>query len=243
MLVTYATSDGAEAAVSALDGKVWHDAQIQLSLHSPHRADKKRNPRATPQPQSSAPSSDAAPASAAPAAEASEKPSPAVESTAGDAKKATNDAAEVAAEFATAPSSSVSAAAVATASGDAATSAPAVPASTGSTATRATATAGRPSRRAPPSRAPREPKPATGEASDTMLFVSHLSYSVTSKTLMEFFAPYEVKSAHVVRKREHPRQSRGFAFVNFASHEMQQKALSEKQGAELHGRAMRTTGT
>lgn len=79
--------------------------------------------------------------------------------------------------------------------------------------------------------------------SQTMLFVSHLSYSVRDKDLMEHFREYPVLSAQVVYHRQNPRHSRGFAFVNFATHEAQLKALEEKNESELAGRKMKVAGT
>ena len=92
---------------------------------------------------------------------------------------------------------------------------------------------------------PRSEKAKTsikGIPSNTLLYVSHLSYSVNNDTLMEFFAPYGVKSAKVIRHRHRPSLSRGFAFVDFSSHENQQKAMLEKNGVELHGRSISITG-
>ncbi|KAL4399307.1 mRNA binding protein [Malassezia pachydermatis] len=91
---------------------------------------------------------------------------------------------------------------------------------------------------------PRSEKAKTsikGIPSNTLLYVSHLSYSVNNDTLMEFFAPYGVKSAKVIRHRHRPSLSRGFAFADFSSHENQQKAMLEKNGVELHGRSISIT--
>ena len=93
--------------------------------------------------------------------------------------------------------------------------------------------------------APRRPKskPAKGEPSETVLYVSHLAYSVNNDKLMELFAPYNVKSAQVVYNRFRPRQSRGFAFVDFHSKQDQEKAMAEKNGTELMGRTLNVTST
>lgn len=85
------------------------------------------------------------------------------------------------------------------------------------------------------------PRLAKGEPSDTMLYVSHLAYSVDDNALMELFAPYNVKSANVVYNRYRPKQSRGFAFVDFHTHDDQQRAMAEKNGLELSGRVLNVT--
>ena len=84
-------------------------------------------------------------------------------------------------------------------------------------------------------------KPARGEPSETMLYVSHLAYSVNNDTLMELFSPYNVKSANVVYNRFRSSKSRGFAFVDFHTHEDQQRAMAEKNGLELMGRVLNVT--
>lgn len=84
-------------------------------------------------------------------------------------------------------------------------------------------------------------KPARGEPSETMLYVSHLAYSVNNGTLMELFSPYNVKSANVVYNRFRSSKSRGFAFVDFHTHEDQQRAMAEKNGLELMGRVLNVT--
>jgi len=77
-------------------------------------------------------------------------------------------------------------------------------------------------------RQPRQPKPE-GErvpriASANTLFVANLPFSVDDTGLAEIFAGLNLKSAHVVRKRNN--RSKGFGFVEFNNTEDQTKALA-----------------
>jgi len=86
------------------------------------------------------------------------------------------------------------------------------------------AAAARPPRRERP---PRQPK-AEGEraprtASPNTLFVANLPFSVDDTGLTEIFAGLNLKSAHVVRKRNN--RSKGFGFVEFNNADDQAKAL------------------
>ncbi|WFC95039.1 hypothetical protein MBRA1_001679 [Malassezia brasiliensis] len=92
--------------------------------------------------------------------------------------------------------------------------------------------------RAKKSKAPKKSKEAQGVPSKTMLFVSHLSYSVKNEDLLELFSAYPAVSANIVYHRQQPRHSRGFAFVEFPNEEAQQKALAENNGKEVHGRTI-----
>jgi len=77
-------------------------------------------------------------------------------------------------------------------------------------------------------RAPRPPKPESERAprtpSATTLFVANLPFSVDSDGLAEIFAGLNIKSAHVVLKRNN--RSKGFGFVEFNNADDQAKALS-----------------
>ncbi|WFD01493.1 hypothetical protein MOBT1_000158 [Malassezia obtusa] len=84
------------------------------------------------------------------------------------------------------------------------------------------------------SKAPKKAKAAQGVPSKTLLFVSHLSYSVRNEDLMELFSAYPAVSANIVYHRQHPKHSRGFAFVDFPNETAQQKALAENNGKEVH---------
>ncbi len=93
-------------------------------------------------------------------------------------------------------------------------------------------------------RAPREKKqPAgpkgapEGPPSQTLVFVANLSFEINTDELLreKVFAGFDVKTAKVAmapfRKR-----SKGYGFVDLASHEEQQRAIKELQGKEIDGR-------
>ena len=68
------------------------------------------------------------------------------------------------------------------------------------------------------------------------LYVGGLSYSTTSETLREYFAQCgTVESASVITDK-FSGQSRGFGFVEMATAEEAQRAISELNGKELDGR-------
>jgi len=76
-------------------------------------------------------------------------------------------------------------------------------------------------------RPPRQPKPegerAPRTASPNTLFVANLPFSVDDTGLAEIFAGLNLKTAHVVRKRNN--RSKGFGFVEFNNADDQAKAL------------------
>ena len=68
------------------------------------------------------------------------------------------------------------------------------------------------------------------------LFVGNLSYSTTSNSLGELFGQIgEVVSARIITDKA-TGKSRGFAFVEMATDELAQRAVSELNGASLDGR-------
>lgn len=68
------------------------------------------------------------------------------------------------------------------------------------------------------------------------LYVGGLSYSTTSETLREYFAQCgTVESASVITDK-FSGQSRGFGFVEMATSEEAQRAISELNGKDLDGR-------
>ena len=72
----------------------------------------------------------------------------------------------------------------------------------------------------------------------TKLFVGNLSYGTTSADLETHFRQIgETTSAQVITDRESGR-SRGFGFVEMASNEDAQRAVSELDGKELQGRTI-----
>jgi len=77
-------------------------------------------------------------------------------------------------------------------------------------------------------RVPRQARPegerAPRTASANTLFVANLPFSVDDAGLTEIFAGLNLKSAHVVRKRNN--RSKGFGFVEFNNPEDQTKALA-----------------
>jgi RNA recognition motif-containing protein len=71
--------------------------------------------------------------------------------------------------------------------------------------------------------------------SETLVYVSNLSFDVDDNVLAKLFDGLTIKSAHVAVRRNG--RSKGFGFVEFASHADQQKAL-QRTGVELHGRKL-----
>ena len=72
----------------------------------------------------------------------------------------------------------------------------------------------------------------------TNIFVGNLNYSTTQEDLHETFARFgNVERVNVVTDRD-TGQPRGFAFVEMTDPNEAQNAISQLNGAELHGRAM-----
>ena len=72
----------------------------------------------------------------------------------------------------------------------------------------------------------------------TKLFVGNLAYGTTSADLEGHFRQIgETTSAQVITDRESGR-SRGFGFVEMASNDDAQRAISELDGKELQGRTI-----
>ena len=73
----------------------------------------------------------------------------------------------------------------------------------------------------------------------TRLFVGNLSYQTTEDDLRQLFAGIAaVSSVTLVTERDSGR-SKGFAFVEMATPEDAQKAISELNGHSLHDRTIR----
>lgn len=71
------------------------------------------------------------------------------------------------------------------------------------------------------------------------LYVGNLSYSVTTSTLEELFGTVgEVTAVNVITDRMTGR-SRGFAFVEMAESAGAEKAISELNGRDVDGRALK----
>jgi len=72
----------------------------------------------------------------------------------------------------------------------------------------------------------------------TKLYVGSLPYSTTEQQLQELFAAYgTVQSAKVITDR-YTGQSRGFGFVEMATGEEAQKAITALNGSNLGGRTL-----
>jgi RNA recognition motif-containing protein len=85
----------------------------------------------------------------------------------------------------------------------------------------------RPFNSQPPFRsAPRQPRiPQSGEPSKTTLFVANLPYIVDDNGLLQIFEGFNVKEAHVPRRRNG--YSTGYGFVTLGTEEEAQRALKE----------------
>ncbi|ANZ74496.1 BA75_01319T0 [Komagataella pastoris] len=87
-----------------------------------------------------------------------------------------------------------------------------------------------------------------GTPSETSIFIRNLHQEVVTSELTEFLSEYDPQwvsiprrniPRHVVqklRKENIPIRSRGMAFVRFADHETQQRALKELNGKEIKGK-------
>jgi len=73
----------------------------------------------------------------------------------------------------------------------------------------------------------------------TNIYVGNLAFSTDSAALRSLFAPFgEVSSAQVIEDRDTGR-SRGFGFVEMASADDAQKAISETDGTSIDGRQLK----
>jgi RNA recognition motif-containing protein len=72
----------------------------------------------------------------------------------------------------------------------------------------------------------------------TNIFVGNLSYQTTQDDLHAAFSQYgNVERVNIVTDRD-TGQPRGFAFVEMTEANQAQNAISQLNGAELHGRAL-----
>jgi RNA recognition motif-containing protein len=72
----------------------------------------------------------------------------------------------------------------------------------------------------------------------TNIFVGNLNYSTTQEDLHAAFAQFgNVERVNIVTDRDSG-QPRGFAFVEMTYAREAQNAISQLNGAEMHGRAM-----
>ena len=71
------------------------------------------------------------------------------------------------------------------------------------------------------------------------IFVGNISFQTTESDLRALFEPFgQIARIHIVNDRE-TGQSRGFAFVEMTKDEEAAKAMSELNGKEVAGRALR----
>jgi RNA recognition motif-containing protein len=80
----------------------------------------------------------------------------------------------------------------------------------------------------------RAPEPRQGEPSETSMFVGNLPWSMDEEGLKKLFAAYSLADVRIIRRRNN--SSKGFGFVEFATHADQQRALEEMKEAECEGR-------
>lgn len=72
----------------------------------------------------------------------------------------------------------------------------------------------------------------------TSIFVGNLSYQTTQEDLQATFSQYgNIERVNIVTDRD-TGQPRGFAFVEMTEGNDAQNAISQLNGAELHGRAL-----
>lgn len=70
------------------------------------------------------------------------------------------------------------------------------------------------------------------------LYVGNVPFSATEGTLIEWFSPFgTVETATVITDRASGR-SKGFGFVEMASDDEAERAISEMNGKEMEGRAL-----
>lgn len=73
----------------------------------------------------------------------------------------------------------------------------------------------------------------------TKVYVGNLSFNTTDNELKELFAPYGEVAEAVVIKDKYSGRSKGFGFVTFNDDAAAQKAISEMDGKEVQGRAIK----
>jgi RNA recognition motif-containing protein len=76
----------------------------------------------------------------------------------------------------------------------------------------------------------------TGDPSKTIVFVANLPFSVNDDGLKDIFKDYQVKSAHVVRRRGG--RSKGFGFVELVDENEQKNALEGLKSVQSEGREL-----
>ena len=74
----------------------------------------------------------------------------------------------------------------------------------------------------------------------TKVYVGNLPFSVSDEELNKLFEGYEVEEVSLIKDKFSGR-SKGFGFVTFASEESAEKAISEMNGKDIQGRALKVT--
>ena len=75
----------------------------------------------------------------------------------------------------------------------------------------------------------------------TKVYVGNLAFSATEKDLRDAFSPYGELTEVVVIMDRFSGRSKGFGFVTFANDENAEKAISEMNGKEVQGRAIKVS--
>ena len=71
------------------------------------------------------------------------------------------------------------------------------------------------------------------------LFIGNLSWDTDENGLRDIFEAYgEIEDLRIITDRDTGR-SRGFGFITFSSQDSGLKAIEERDGAELQGRALK----
>jgi len=81
-------------------------------------------------------------------------------------------------------------------------------------------------------------KPQRGN-NDATIFVASLSWNTTGEDLMDVFGAFNVVDANLIKEREEPYRSRGFAFVTFGDKEEAAAAIATMDGKMVDGRPIR----
>jgi cold-inducible RNA-binding protein len=71
------------------------------------------------------------------------------------------------------------------------------------------------------------------------VYVGNLPFSFGNEELTNLFSPYGEISEAVVIKDKYSGRSKGFGFVSFTEDTSAQKAISEMDGKEVEGRAIK----
>lgn len=74
------------------------------------------------------------------------------------------------------------------------------------------------------------------EPSETSLFVGNVPWSMDEEGFLGLFATFGPTKARIIRRRNG--MSKGFGFIEFVSHDAQQRALQEMKDYEVDGRKL-----